>query len=166
MPQAIKISLIVLSVALNVAFIAAWSFQCVKARLSCGHHEESAKAICPLHVQLAATDAQRVEFEAQLKDFRSVSQPICAKVQCYRAELINLIAAPEADSDAIRAKQEAISKGQREMQDRVVEHLLKMKSLLNGEQREKFFDMIRQRSACDGHSPIMMGLDSSTSPER
>jgi hypothetical protein len=72
MPKAIKISLIVLSVALNAAFIGAWGLNRLGSCLSCGTHGKSA---------------------------------------------------------------------------------------LKEDQRDNFFDIIRQRSACDGHSPIMMGLE-------
>ncbi len=156
MKRTIGILLILLSVGLNVAFVAVWIAHRMPRHH--GHFCNGEESSCPFHIRLGVTDPQRQEFEARMIRFRESSQPICAEVQRRRFELIDLLAVPTPDRTAIRAKQDEILDGQRRMQERVIENLLEMKTTLTPDQQKKLFDMIRERSDCAGHGPMMMGL--------
>lgn len=157
--------LVILSVALNAAFIAAWGVHRIPGGLRCPlrrvHHAGGKEVSCPLHAWLGSTDVQRREIEESLQRFRASSRPLCAEINRHRLELIDLLAAPQLDRSAIHAKQEQILAGQRGMQERVIQHLLDMKGSLAPDQREVLFRMLRERSDCAGHGPMMLGAGGS-----
>jgi len=148
--------LILLSVALNVAFVVIWAAHAVPTHLRAWRgpaHEEG--VWCPLHRRLGATEAQWREIEPRLAEFQNSARTVCDELNRARGEMIDLIAAPEPDREAIRAKQEEILAGQRRMQQLAIEHLLTEKQLLRPEQQEQLFQMIRSQSGCVGHGPMM-----------
>ena len=161
MSRSTRTLLIVLSVALNIAFVAVWALH--RLPLGCGHHAARGPAggtqfACPFHERINATAAQRQEIESRLEAFRKTSMPLCMDVNRHRLELIDLLAAPEPDRAAIAAKQQQIAEGQNQMQERVIANLLEMKTTLTPEQQKALFDTIRERSGCAGHGPMMMGM--------
>lgn len=148
--------LIVLSVALNVAFVGVWVVHAARAHwLAEGFR--NGEVWCPLHRRLNVTDEQWQQIEPRLTEFRHQSQAICADMNRLRTELIDLIAGDEPDPGAIAAKQEQIRAGQQRMQELVVEHLLAEKAVLTPEQQKELFDLVRKRTACHGPGR-MMGL--------
>ena len=161
MPRSTRTLLIVLSVALNLAFVAVWALH--RLPLGCGHHAAGGLAggtefACPFHERIQATPAQRQEIESRLEAFRRASMPLCMEVNKHRLELIDLLAAPEPDRTAIQAKRKQIADGQSQMQERVIANLLEMKTTLTPAQQKTLFDTIRERSGCAGHGPMMMGM--------
>jgi len=161
MSRATRTLLIVLSVALNIAFVAVWALH--RLPLGCGHHAARRHArgpepVCPFHERIEATPAQREEIESRLESFRRESMPLCMEVNRHRLELIDLLAAPEPDRTAIATKQKQIADCHGRMQDRVIANLLEMKTSLTPEQQKTLFDTIRMRSDCTGHGPMAMGM--------
>lgn len=148
--------LIVLSLALNVAFVTVWAVRAVRSHWSTQANGDS-EIWRPLHRRLNVTDEQWRRIEPRIAEFRARSQAICADLNRLRTELIDLIASDNPDRQAIAAKQEEIRAGQRRMQELVVEHLLAEKEVLTAEQQKELFGLIRQRSACHGPAR-MMGL--------
>ena len=151
--------LILLSVALNVAFVVIWAAHAVPTHLRAWRgpaHEEG--VWCPLHRRLGATEAQWRKIEPRLAEFQNSARTVCDELNRARGEMIDLIAAPEPDREAIRAKQEEILAGQRRMQQLVIENLLTEKQLLRPEQQEQLFQMMRSRSGCAGHGPMTGGM--------
>ncbi len=147
--------LVFLSVALNLAFVAVWAARALPTHLPGRHGPRHEEGIwCPLHRRLGATEAQWREIEPRLAEFQKSAQAVSAEINCARAEMIDLIAAPEPDRDAIRAKQEEIVARQRQMQQLVIDHLLSEKNFLTHEQQEQLFRMMRQQSGCAGHGPM------------
>ncbi|MFP4435584.1 MAG: Spy/CpxP family protein refolding chaperone [Phycisphaerae bacterium] len=153
--------LVVLSVALNIAFISVWAIHGIRGHWfdggRCARDSGKAGPSCPLHRRLDVTDEQWKRIEPRIAEFRTRSQKICGEMNRLRTELIDLIASDNPDRQAIAAKQEEIRAGQQRMQQLVVEHLLAEKDVLTAEQQKKLFDLIRQRSACHGPGG-MMGL--------
>ncbi|MFW6107495.1 MAG: Spy/CpxP family protein refolding chaperone [bacterium] len=154
-----KALLIVLSVGLNVAFVVAWAAHALPARAGSrrsGPHGKDGEGIwCPLHRDLGTSEEQWREIEPRLKQFQARSRELCRHVNRLRGEMIDLVAAPEPDRAAIEAKQNEVLAGQRKMQDLVIDHLLAEKQLLSPDQQKRLFEMIRQRSRCAGHGPMM-----------
>ena len=111
-----------------------------------------------MHVRLGTTKPEWSEIEARLTSFRESSKPLCAEVQRYRLELLDLVAAPEPDHAAIQAKQKQILEGQRQMQEKAIAHLTGLAATLTPEQRKRLFDLLRERSQCAGRGPMMMGM--------
>ena len=159
--------LIVLSVALNVAFIGVWGVHAGRTHWLVDGTRDG-KVWCPLHRRLNVTDEQWREIEPRIVEFLRRSQAICADMNRLRTELIDLIAADQPDREAIAAKQERIRAGQQRMQQLVVEYLLAEKEVLTAEQQKELFELIRQRSACHGPSRMMglSGMDCNRPPAK
>ncbi len=153
--------LIVLSVALNVAFLGVWAAQAARAHWTADARYDG-EVWCPLHRRLGVTDEQWRRMEPRLIEFRTRSQAICTDMNRLRTELLDLIASDNPDRQAIAATQEEIRAGQQQMQQLVVEHLLAEKEVLTAEQQQELFSLIRHRSACHGPGH-MMGLSDAPS---
>jgi len=147
--------LVILSVALNIAFIGVWAVHAVRTHWPVEESRDS-EVWCPLHRMLNVTDEQWQRIEPRIAEFRRRARAICADMSRSRTELIDLIAADHPDRQAIAAKQEQIRAGQQRMQQLVIEHLLAEKQVLTAEQQKELFDLIRQRSACHGPGRMML----------
>ncbi len=149
--------LIVLSIALNSAFVGIWTVHAVRA-----HYADSrlrhGKVWSPLHRQLNVTDEQWREIEPRLADFQKATGDVRADVNRLRLAFLDLIAEAEPDREALRAKQDEILVLQRRMQELVIEHLLSQKDVLTQAQQRELFDMMRRRSHCTGQGHGMMPL--------
>lgn len=152
--------LIVASVALNFAFVGVWLAHAIPAgvggELAPSPPATQGRTWCPLHEKLNLTDEQWEQIEPRLKEFRQSAQSVCQNVSQLRLEMVELIAAPTPDLEAIASKQEEIQAGQRKMQGLVIDHLLAEKEILTPEQEERLFTMIREQSGCDRGGPMMM----------
>jgi len=164
--------LIVLSVALNIAVVGVWAAHAIRGHWTapdrCGHRDGPEGVSCPLHRRLNVTDEQWQRLGPRFEQFRRGSQALCQEVTRRRGELIDLVASPEGDRQAIAAKQEEILAGQRKMQQLVIEHLLTEKEILTPQQQKELFDLLRRRSGCAGHPMMSLsgaasGLSSPTS---
>jgi Spy/CpxP family protein refolding chaperone len=145
--------LIVGSVALNFAFVVVWLAHAIPAVLGKEDAAMPPKTMeriwCPLHRQLNVSDAQWEQIEPRLKEFRKSAQSVCQNVHKLRQEMLELIAAPTPDREAIAAKQKEIQAGQQKMQGLVIGHLLNEKEILAPEQQKRLFALIRE---CSGGS--------------
>ncbi|HQG30827.1 MAG TPA: periplasmic heavy metal sensor [Deltaproteobacteria bacterium] len=90
----------------------------------------------------------------QLKAFKEKAYPFHADVAQKRheifqkrAELMALIRSENPDKQAIDAKIGEISRMQEGMQKVIVAHMLEVKSVLNGDQQKKLFDLIEETMA-------------------
>jgi Spy/CpxP family protein refolding chaperone len=156
--------LVILSAALNVAFIGSWAAHAVAAGRDdsadrctgpTGGHQ---RIWCPLHRQLGVNQEQWKQIEPKLVEFHKAAGAVCQEVGRKRAELIDLVAAPQADHQAITAKREEILAGQGRMQSLVIGQLLAEKQVLTAAQQEELFKLLRQQGVCQGQRPLMMGL--------
>ena len=152
----------ILSVGLNVAFVTTWIVHAIGCRHDgmrhCRHREGEECGPCSPHRRLGTSDEQWRRIEPLLAEFRKSSQTVCHVVARHRGELIDLLAAPEVDREAVRAKQKDILAGQRKMQELLIAHLLAEKELLGPEQQEELFRLLRTRTRCPGHGTMGGGL--------
>jgi Spy/CpxP family protein refolding chaperone len=164
MGKKIAMLLVILSIALNLAFIGTWAAQAFASPAGrdgqAGRDGSHGVIWCPLHRKLGTSLEQWKQIEPGLLEFRKNALSVCQEVGQKRQEMLDLIAAAQPDREAIRAKQEEILAGQRKMQDLVVERLLAEKKALTPDQQKQLFDMIRQRGGCEGHGPMLMGTGS------
>lgn len=143
----VKPLLVLLSVALNGAFVAAWLGQAVPAATRRPGDCNDGAALLR---KIGVSEAQLREIEPRLTAFRTACQAQCQAINRRRRELLDLLAAAEPDRDAIRAKQKEILDGQRQVEELVVEQLLEERTLLTPPQRKALFDLIRTRCGCAG----------------
>ena len=155
-----KLLLVILSIALNLAFVGVW-LTCVTG-FHAGWHEaicqseNSSSVWCPLHRELNVTAEQWRQIEPRLRKFRTSADEICRQISQLRIEIIDQLAAPEPDLAAVKAKQEEILAGQRRMQALVIEQLNDEKAVLTAEQQKRLFDMLRSRSGSDRGGPMLV----------
>ena len=167
MGKKICVLLIVLSVALNLAFIGAWAGKALASRPrqsgSVLHNEGRGEIWCPLHRELGVTESQWKQIEPGLLEFRKNAVAVCQEVGQKRQAMIDLIASAQPDREAIRARQDEILAGQRKMQELVIERLLVEKKELTSEQQKQLFQMLRQRGASECVAPMMIGAGAAAS---
>lgn len=147
MKKNLKTLAVLFSVVLNIAFLtfaaySRWSFA-------------NAPAAPPgrgalLYEHLDLTQEQLRRFEPLRDRFHAQMSRIGNEIRARQLELIDLLAAPSPDRQAISAHQEKIRGLQRTMQDTVVNHILEESKVLTPEQRTKFFQLLKQRSKIDG----------------
>ncbi|MBN1341792.1 MAG: periplasmic heavy metal sensor [Phycisphaerae bacterium] len=151
--------LVVLSVAVNVAFVGVWAASAVNVAAAPSDERPSCQGSdgvwCPLHKRLGVTPEQWRQLEPELTEFRKASQAICGEVNRKRKEMIDLIATPEPDRQAITAKQEEILAAQRKMQTLVINRFIAEKRILDPDQQKELFALLRQRGGLRGHGPGM-----------
>lgn len=151
--------LIVVSVALNLAFVTAWAVRALPAHAERIGGAGSREGVwCRLHRELEVTEEQWSQIEPRLLAFKESAQAASEDVGRARTELIDLIASPNPDTEAIRGKQEEVRKAQSRMQDLVVEHLLDEKKLLTEGQQQRLFQIMRERTGCFGRGPKLGGM--------
>jgi Spy/CpxP family protein refolding chaperone len=162
MRSRIRILLIILSVSLNVAFVAAWGIKTMVQTANAAKQEKSVCSPdsschiwCPLHRALGTTEAQWKTLEPLQLDFQTISQRLSQRVDSLRAQLATLMAQPVADRASIDSNLEEILGAQRQMQSLVVTHLLDEKRVLTAEQQAKLFEMVRDNGACAGYGGMM-----------
>jgi len=131
--QSIKILAVIFSVALNIAFLAGYGIRKFSDRSKFAYEEVDLSKEQLAHMQNA-----RDRF---LRDLNEIGNDIIKR----QIETMDLIAADSVDRRAIEAKFEEIQSLQQSMHQRIVEHLLEHKQILDPAQRAKFFEVLKSR---------------------
>jgi Spy/CpxP family protein refolding chaperone len=138
-----RLPLLVLSVSLNLAFIAAWSLQALSGGAAPPATETAAEVA--LHRELGVTAAQWQRIEPLLREFRQAAENQRQEILDLRRQFLNLLAASPTNEEALRAKQEEILAGQRRMQNLVIEHLFREKEILSPEQVTELIRILHEQ---------------------
>jgi Spy/CpxP family protein refolding chaperone len=152
MRKNLRVLILLGSLALNVAFVVAWAAPSLLARPGDSPCGKADGVGCPLYRRLGVTADQWRKIEPRLKAYQDRSREYCLGINRSKNELIDLVAAPEADRKAIEAKQKDILAGHEKMQTELVDHLLAEKKVLNPDQQARLFGMLRSRG-CEGCGP-------------
>jgi len=144
----LKTPLLALSVCLNAAFFAFWLAQALPG-LNTGPDVmegvvDDIAGLATLHREIGVTPEQWMRIEPYVLHFREESEGQLRILGGLHDQLMDLLAAAEIDEPAIRAKQEEIVAGQRQMQDLVFELLYREKEILTLEQRRELLRAIHQ----------------------
>ena len=152
--------LVILSVALNLAFVGVWLAYAAASRT--GSQETQCEpgsgdtVWCPLHRELNVTAEQWRKIEPRLRQFRTSADNICRHVSQLRMEIIDQLASQKPNPAIVKAKQEEILAGQQKMQALVIEQLACEKEVLTAQQQERLFDLLRSRSGSDHGRPLLV----------
>lgn len=145
-------TLVALSLGLNAAFVATWALRALPRHLESAVPEPPRVDVpCGPYQKLGVSEEQWRKIEPCLADLQKSARELCRDTNRLRLELVDLLAAPESDPKAIRAKQDEVLASQRKAQDMVVAHLLENKKVLAPEQQKVLFGMIRRQGGCAGH---------------
>jgi Spy/CpxP family protein refolding chaperone len=129
----IKTLAVIFSVILNIAFVAGYVARIFSERPTFAYEE------------LELSNDQRTRFEAARNRFLPILNENTDKIIRRHIELMDLIAAEPVDRQAIDSKFQEIRSVQRSMANSVVEHLLEDKQILQPDQQEKFFAVLKSR---------------------
>lgn len=144
---------LVLSLAFNLAFLAAFAFTEYRARKSCAMTQGTTLRGGP---GLSAKQKCRIEeshnkLEAQLA-------PLRAKMASHCRKLSDILSLPAPSSAEIHAETAAIADIQRRVQNLILENFLNNRAALPKEQRRYFNDMLQQ-GLCSANSCGMAASD-------
>jgi Spy/CpxP family protein refolding chaperone len=89
------------------------------------------------------TNDQKKQVEEIRKGFLPEVAGVRQSLRQKRLELSDLLFAESPDSQAIEAKSKEISMLQRDLEKKVIDHILQEKDLLSPEQKKKFHEVIR-----------------------
>lgn len=151
--------LFALSLGLNLAFVAMWLVSSPPARP--GGHDVSNATVGPSSVasffihDVGVTEAQWKKIAPIVSVFQQKAGKQRQEIRSLRAQMLDLLTAPEADEAAIRSKQEEILAGQRRMQNLVIDQLLKEKKILSPEQERRLMQILCEQ--CRNESGIGPG---------
>ena len=124
---------LIFSVALNVAFVGSYAYRTLTKQTTFAYEEMRLNA------------AQRSRMVSSRDRFIRTIDQIGNNIIGLHIELIDAIAAEPADRSPIDANFEQIRSQQQSMQRAVVEHLMENKSILDPDQRNEFFTVLKQR---------------------
>ena len=152
--------LMILSVALNVAFVGVWLAYAAAPRQwwlekPC-EPAEQATIWCPLHRELQCTPEQWHAIEPRLRAFRGAADAVGREIHQGRLAVIDLLASVQPDVSAIEARQEEILERRRAMQALVCDQLLYEKSVLSAQQQEQLFETLRSHAARARGGPLLV----------
>lgn len=138
--------LLALSLGLNLAFAAMWVFPLLSGRPpgsdmsgtgSIGNARPPA-----LHKDIGVTEEQWRQLAPLVEEFREKAGKQRKKINTLRGEMMELLAMSGVAIGSIRFKQEDILWNQQQMQNLVIEHLLKEKKILSPEQMKKLIETL------------------------
>jgi len=142
----------VLSVSLNMAFIAVWLSHAAPRWMAAMDTSkgavDNADVSSSLHRELGVTPEQWNNIQPVIEAFREKAKAQRRTMGALRDQLMDLLAAPRVEETTIRAKQEDILSEQRKMQDLVLQLLLKEKEILTPKQQQTLFKAIHQQCIC------------------
>jgi len=150
----IKTLAILFSVVLNIVFIGSYFYHSSDllplADRQANHDHR-------LYEKLDLGRDQLGRFEPLRDTFHVFINEQGRKIKAKQLELVGLLVKEKPDRRAIDAKQEEIQVLQRQMQAKVIDHLLEESSIFTPEQRQKFFALIKGRiEKNDGPRPRWM----------
>ncbi len=142
MSRNLKTLAVIFSVALNIVFVSSYVYH--KSGLF-SLKNRGPNRNRPLYEELNLSREQLEKFVPLRDNFHAFIDEQGRRIKAKQLELIGLLAMEHSYRLAIEAKQEEIQALQREMQERVIDHLLAEKRLFTPRQREKFFALIKER---------------------
>lgn len=135
--------LVIVSLAFNVGF--GTTFGVRTYRHYCrGGGDGNGKARRSLRETLNLSPEQTAQMDAARKKLLVQVDELRQQLSVEREALAELVTAGEPDLAAMATQLDSVASLRREIQQRVLEHLLEMKKLLRPEQREAFDEVIRR----------------------
>ena len=140
--------LLVFSLALNCAFIGAWVYHYFFVRPVVREQvlREARRERPPIAVALAELDLSKEQRRRLMAEHaalrRGIEEPM-RRAEAAQEKLLDLLAAPESDPEALKATQDEIAAAQAEMRRLVFENLLRARDVLDYRQRAELRRMLR-----------------------
>ena len=154
MKKNLKTLAVIFSVVLNIVFAGSYFYHGSGLFCPAGRQAEHDH---PLYEGLDLGRDQLDRFKPLRDSFHAFVNEQGRKIKARQLELVGLLAREKPERRAIDAKQEEIQVLQRQMQARVIDHLLEESRIFTPEQRQRFFELIKGRiEKSDGPRPRWM----------
>jgi len=161
----VRTLVVLFSFVLNAAFLGAFTYH----RFFSDHRHDHAEGreAKPFLEQLGLTPDQREQFEAARDRFRERLGDLGQEIQAQQLQLMDLLDVEEPDRAALDNKRRAIAALQNQLQQAVLDHLLEEGAILDPDQRDKLFRLLREDILDGGKSspPWMRSVESSPHEE-
>jgi Spy/CpxP family protein refolding chaperone len=150
----LRVLIFAFSIILNVVFIGIFTAHTIPIF---NRDRKADELMKPPFLQLDLTAEQIARFKSDKNKFMGELHEMAQAAGKKQIELIDLLAAPTPDERAIKMKKEEIQRLQSATQDRVIDHVIRESSLLNPEQRVRFFQLVKKRieSSIQAYPPFM-----------
>ena len=153
--QKTMIIVMVFSLAFNVSFLSMWGYHVLYVRPAL--EAQQAQVAQPSEPALPAqwealrlgTD-QRRQMLAQYAGLRSDIGPVLSDAKSSRDELLLLISSPKADPQQLQDAERKMAEHQEKIRRLVMERLMRMRGVLDEEQRLEFGKMLRYGPGGEG----------------
>lgn len=113
-----------------------------------------------LYHQLGLSGAQIEQMKGIRASFQAQTDGISQQLFLRRSELVGLLKTSAVDSQRISQLLHEIGKLQTELQQQVIQTMLKQKAILTPEQQDQFFSLIGQRLIYESRCQHASGLNS------
>ena len=144
---------LIVSLAFNAGFGTTFGVRRYRHHCRDSRHGEDA-SLASFHDELNLTPEQDVPMRAAKEKLFEQLDQLDRAMTAERETLGRLLTASETDRAAIASQLDKIASLQRQVQQRVVDHLLEEKELLSPGQHKAFNEIIRRRVCpCGGHGP-------------
>ncbi len=138
MKETLKTQVLVFSIILNIAFVGVTAYYRLASHLPGGN--------CPfLYQQLSLTKEQLNQVEPIRDRFHARLSEVGSTIKTKQLALIDLLAAPELNREAVDTLQKEIHILQKTMQDTIISHILEETRVFSAEQRNTFFQIMKER---------------------
>ena len=150
----LKALIFTFSLILNVVFIGIFAAHTIPIF---NRDKTADELMKPPFFQLDLTAEQLARFKSDKDKFIRELHEMGQAVGKKQIELVDLLAVSTPDERAIKMKQEEIQHLQTATQERVIVHWIQESSLLNPEQRARFFQLVKERieSSVQAYPPFM-----------
>lgn len=146
-------SVLIVSLAFNAGFGTTFGVRSYRHHCRDSRHGEDA-SLAGFHDELNLTPEQEGPMRAAKEKLFEQLDQLAQAIRAERETLGQLLTAPETDKAAIGSQLDKMASLQRQVQQRVVDHLLEENELLLPAQQEVFNEIIRRRVCpCGGHRP-------------
>jgi Spy/CpxP family protein refolding chaperone len=97
-----------------------------------------------LYQHLGLSNQQLARMAPLAQKFHSRLEKLAASMEGKKEYLVNLLGRKDVDPQKIAGLRGEMAGIQDEIQKEVIEHIMEMKKILNTEQQQHFFDLMRQ----------------------
>ncbi len=135
--------LVIVSLAFNAGFGTTFGVRTYQHYSPDSKHGDGT-SLRSLHQRLNLTPEQEAQMEAGRETLFGQVEELRGELSIQTDALADLVTAPEPDRKAIAPQLDKVASLRQEIQQRVVEHFLEVKTLLRPGQREAFDEIIRR----------------------
>jgi Spy/CpxP family protein refolding chaperone len=151
--EKIKPYLVILSIGLNIAFVSIWLFYAYPPAWFYGYKSFKSGGHNFYRQRLNVSEEQWEKLKPELDSFFERVKQQRERLFSARKELLLLLASEDSTPQDVEAKKKEIVELHSELQDIFIAHARTHREVLNPEQCNRFFKMLRRKFPSKHHRP-------------